>query len=64
MVCFTRSANGRTLLVAVNTSGSKQSARMPISLAGETMADLIGGGSTKVPHMLELDAYAYVILMK
>ena len=27
------------LLVAVNTSGSKQSARMPISLAGETMAD-------------------------
>lgn len=64
VVCFTRSANGRTLLVAVNTSGSKQSARMPISLAGETMSDLIGGGSTAVPHMLELDPYAYVILMK
>ncbi|MDE6266795.1 MAG: hypothetical protein K2M07_05530 [Muribaculaceae bacterium] len=63
VVCFTRSIPGQTLLVAVNVTGSEQSVRTPIQLAGAAMTDLINGGTSAAPVMINLEPYAYTILM-
>lgn len=62
-VCFTRSIPGHSLLVAVNTSGDTQTVRIPISLAGANMTDLIEGSTKSVPVTVELQPYSYTILM-
>lgn len=63
VVCFTRAIPGHSLLVAVNTTGSTQTVRTPISLAGAQMTDLIKGNSTTAPVSIELAPYSYTILM-
>lgn len=63
VVCFTRAIPGHYLLVAVNTTGSAQTVRTPITLAGSTMTNLIDGSATVVPMMLDLEPNGYVILM-
>lgn len=63
VVCFTRSVPGHTMLVAVNTSGSAQSARMPITLAHSEMRSLLDGATVTVPVTMELEPYGYTILM-
>ncbi len=61
---FTRATPDQKMLVMVNTTGSEQSVKTPITLAGETMTDLVNGGETTVPTVMTLDAYGYVIYMK
>ncbi len=61
---FTRATPEQKMLVMVNTTGSEQSVKTPITLAGETMTDLLNGGETTVPTVMTLDAYGYVIYMK
>ncbi|MBD5246407.1 MAG: alpha-amylase [Barnesiella sp.] len=63
VVCFTRSIPGHTLLVAVNVTGSAQTVRTPIQLAGASMTDLINGGTAAAPLVINLEPYAYTILM-
>ncbi len=63
VVCFTRSIPGHSLLVAVNTTGSTQTVKTPITLAGATMTDMLGGNSVTVPVVVELAPYAYTILI-
>lgn len=63
VVCFTWTISGHNLLVAVNPTGSAQSVKTPISLAGTPMTNLISGTSTAAPTMIELEAYGYVILL-
>ena len=63
VVCFTRAIPGHNLLVAVNTTGSSQTIRTPISLAGAQMTDLIKGNNTTAPVSIELEPYCYTILM-
>ncbi len=63
IVCFTRAIPGHNLLVAVNTTGSSQTIKTPISLAGAQMTDLIDGTDTTVPVSIELEPYCYTILM-
>lgn len=63
VVCFTRAIPGHNLLVAVNTTGSTQTVKTPIVLAGSTMTDLINGGAKVAPVQIELEPYAYTILM-
>ncbi|MDE6040043.1 MAG: alpha-amylase [Muribaculaceae bacterium] len=63
VVCFTRSIPGQTLLVAVNTTGSVQTVRTPISFSEATMTDLIENKAVTVPMNIELQPYAYTILM-
>lgn len=63
VVCFTRVIPEHNLLVAVNPTGSNQTVRTPISLAGATMTNLINGQANTVPVTIELEAYSYIILM-
>lgn len=63
VVCFTRAIPGHNLLVAVNATGSTQTVRTPIVLAGAAMTDLIKSTSVTAPVEIELEPYAYVILM-
>ena len=63
VVCFTRSIPGHTLLVAVNVTGSAQTVRTPIQLAGASMTDLINGSTAAAPLVINLEPYAYTILM-
>ena len=63
VVCFTRAIPGHNLLVAVNTTGSSQTIRTPITLAGAQMTDLIKGNNTTAPVSIELEPYCYTILM-
>ncbi len=63
VVSFTRSVPGHTLLVMVNTTGSEQTVRTPIQLAGSRMTDLISGQEETVPVTVSLGAYGYTILM-
>lgn len=63
VVCFTRSIPGQTLLVAVNTTGSAQTVKTPIQLAGTQMSNMIDGATVTVPIVIELEPYAYTILM-
>ena len=63
IVCFTRTIPGHTLLVAVNTSGSTQTARMPITLSRTEMHSLLDGETVTLPIELELEPYGYTILM-
>ncbi|MDE6090379.1 MAG: alpha-amylase [Duncaniella sp.] len=63
VVCFTRAIPGHNLLVAVNVTGSTQTVRTPIVLAGAAMTDLIKSTSVTAPVEIELEPYAYVILM-
>lgn len=64
VVCFMRSTPGHYLLVAVNTTSSLQTVRTPITLAGSTMSDLIDGGETTLSYTMQLEPYAYTILMR
>ena len=63
VVCFMRATPGHYLLVAVNTTANEQTVKTPITLAGSTMTDLIGGGEVSVAYTLTLPAYGYTILM-
>lgn len=63
VVCFTRVIPEHNLLVVVNPTGSNQTVRAPISLAGATMTNLINGQANTVPVTIELEAYSYIILM-
>lgn len=64
VAAFTYKANGKTLYVAVNTADASKSVRTPIELTGDTMKDLITGSSLQVPVTLELEPYAYKIMVK
>lgn len=59
---FTRSVPGSTILVMVNTTGSEQTVKTPITLAGAQVADLISGESLELPVSVTLPAYGYLIL--
>lgn len=61
---FTRTTPTQTLLVMVNTSDKDQTVKTPITVAGETMTDLINGGQVSVPVTQTLSAYGYIVLMK
>lgn len=63
VVCFTRAIPGHNLLVAVNTTASARKVKSPIVLTATVMTDLIGGGEKTVPVEIELEPYAYTILM-
>lgn len=63
VICFTRAIPGHNLLVAVNTTGNAQTVKTPIALAGTTMTNLLDGSSLTAPIQLELEPYAYTILM-
>lgn len=62
---FTYKANGKTLLVVVNTAGSAKSYRTPIQLTGESMKDLLSGGAeSQLPVAVDLEAYGYKLYLK
>lgn len=61
---FTRSTPEKKMLVMVNTTGDDQTVKTPIALAGETMTDMIGGGTVTLPATMTLGAYGYVIYTK
>ncbi|MDE6282898.1 MAG: alpha-amylase [Muribaculaceae bacterium] len=63
VVCFTRAIPGHNLLVAVNTTSSAQSVKTPIQLAGSAMTDLLDGTTGVAPVVIDLEPYAYTILM-
>lgn len=63
VVCFTRSIPGHSLLVAVNTTGSVQIVKTPITLAGSVMNDVVNNKEVTVPVTLELEPYGYSIIM-
>lgn len=63
VVCFTRSIPGHSLLVAVNTTGSTQTVKIPITLAGSAMNDVINNKEVTVPVTIELEPYGYNIIM-
>ena len=63
VVCFTRSIPGHSLLVAVNTTGSVQTIKTPITLAGSVMNDVINNKEVTVPVTIDLEPYAYNIIM-
>lgn len=63
VVCFTRAIPEHNLMVAVNTTSAPQNVKTPITLAGTTMTDQLTGASVTVPVVLELEPYAYTILM-
>lgn len=60
---FTRAIAGHRLLVMVNTTGGERTVKCPISLAGASMTDLIGGTATTVPVEMNIRPYGYVLLM-
>lgn len=61
---FTRATPEHKMLVMVNTTDEDKTVKTPITLAGETMTDLINGGDKKMPTVMSLSAYGYVIYMK
>ena len=61
--CFTRSIPGHSLLVAVNTTGSVQTIKTPITLAGSVMNDVINNKEVTVPVTIKLEPYGYNIIM-
>ncbi len=63
VVCFTRSIPGHSLLVAVNTTGSVQTIKTPITLAGSVMNDVINNKEVTVPVTIDLEPYGYNIIM-
>ena len=63
VVCFTRSIPGHSLLVAVNTTGSVQTIKTPITLAGSVMNDVINNKDVTVPVTIDLEPYGYNIIM-
>ena len=63
VVCFTRSIPGHNLLVAVNTTGSPQTVKTPIALAGSAMTDMIEDKAVTAPVVITLEPYGYTILM-
>lgn len=63
VACFTRSTPEHDLLVAVNTTGNTQSVRIPITLSGSVMTDMLEGQAYTVRPTIELEPYSYVILM-
>ncbi len=63
VVCFTRSIPGHSLLVAVNTTGSTQTIKTPITLAGSVMNDVINNKEVTVPVTIDLEPYGYNIIM-
>lgn len=61
---FTYRANGKTLLVVVNTANSIKSYRTPIQLTGELMKDLLSGSENNLPVSLDLEPYGYKFYLK
>lgn len=64
VVCFMRAIPGHYLLVAANTTSGTQSVRVPITLAGSSMTDLISGNEVALSYTMELEPYGYTILMR
>lgn len=62
-VCFVRAIPGHNMLVVANTTKDSQTVRVPISLAGAAMTDLLNGTTQTMPVTLELPAYGYAIYM-
>lgn len=62
-VCFVRAIPGHNMLVVANTTKDSQTVRVPISLAGAAMTDLLNGTPQTMPVTLELPAYGYAIYM-
>lgn len=62
-IIMSRSAEGHTLLTVVNPSGETRKVKTPISIAGNVMTDLIGGGETKLSTEMEIPPYGYRIFM-
>lgn len=52
-----------SLLVAVNTTGSTQTIKTPIVIAGSAMIDVINNREVIVPVTLQLEPYGYNIIM-
>ena len=63
VVCFTRTIPEHTLLVAVNTTGSVQTVRTPIVLFDVAMTSLLDDKTSVLSREIELEPYAYTILM-
>lgn len=61
---FTYKADGKILLVVVNTANSTKSYRTPIELTDNVMKDLLSGSESKLPASLELEPYGYRIYQK
>lgn len=61
---FARFTPDHTLLVMVNTSGNAASAKVPISLAGTQMQDMLGGTTATMPVSIDLAGYGYAIYYK
>ena len=61
---FTYKANGKTMLVVVNTAASSKSYRTPIQLTGEKMKELLSGSESQLPVTIDLDGYAYKVYLK
>lgn len=54
---------GHSLLVAINTTGSVQTIKTPITLAGSSMKDVINNREVTVPVTIQLEPYGYNIIM-
>ncbi|MDE6207377.1 MAG: alpha-glucosidase C-terminal domain-containing protein [Muribaculaceae bacterium] len=63
IVCFSRKAADHTLLVAVNTTAEAQSMKMPITVAGFSVTEMITGNEFTAPVTLDLQPYGYTILL-
>ena len=64
VACFMRSIPGHNLLVAVNTTNSPQSVKAPIEKAGASATNLLDNSQITVPVTVELEPYAYTIIME
>ena len=64
VACFMRSIPGHNLLVAVNTTNNPQSVKAPIVMAGASATNLLDNSQITVPVTVELEPYAYTIIME
>lgn len=61
---FTRTSAQQTALVMVNTTGSSQTVKTPITYAGVQMTEQISGTQVAMPTAVTLEPYGYRIYLK
>ena len=59
-----QTSDGSLLLVIASLSDQPQTVKTPMERVGDTLTDLIDGGSVTLSSVLELDPYQYLILKK
>lgn len=65
VVTFTRTTSSHVLLVMVNTTSEAASAKVPISISGTSMQNMLTGATvSSMPVDVELDGYGYAIYYK